>query len=129
MDIIHDAPFGQLVRWLSGNRLFLYPEERPDFVLPVVYSIRNASGGFASHAGSVSCPTGDSTPPSDGTGIELDSKLDLEKNKVTSVKLQQRHDGVILVEWYTPDDNANPQNWSTPKKLLVAIEIWFACLS
>jgi DHA1 family multidrug resistance protein-like MFS transporter len=35
--IIRDAPFGQLVRYLSGNRLFQYPEERPDFILPKAY--------------------------------------------------------------------------------------------
>lgn len=36
-DLIRDAPFGQLVRYLSGNRFFKYPEERPDFVLPEAY--------------------------------------------------------------------------------------------
>ncbi|KAF2110093.1 multidrug transporter [Lophiotrema nucula] len=38
MEIIRDAPFGQLVRYLTGNRVFLYREERPDFQCPLSYS-------------------------------------------------------------------------------------------
>lgn len=36
-ELLRDAPFGQLVRYLSGNRLFQYSEEKPDFVLPEAY--------------------------------------------------------------------------------------------
>ncbi|KAI2792972.1 Caffeine resistance protein 5 [Penicillium oxalicum] len=32
--VIRDAPFGQLVRYLTNNKYFQYPEERPDFELP-----------------------------------------------------------------------------------------------
>ena len=37
-DLIRDAPLGQLLRWATGNKILLYPEERPDFVLPPQYS-------------------------------------------------------------------------------------------
>ncbi|WOO83639.1 Caffeine resistance protein 5 [Vanrija pseudolonga] len=37
MDTLREAPFGQLVRFLSRNRLFQYPEEKPGFVLPDEY--------------------------------------------------------------------------------------------
>ena len=30
-----------------------------------------------------------------------------------------------IVDWYGPDDKENPQNWSTPKKILVTFEICF----
>lgn len=33
-------------------------------------------------------------------------------------------DGTILVDWYTTDDPANPQNWSSNKKAFVALQIW-----
>ncbi|KAF4982740.1 hypothetical protein FZEAL_1693 [Fusarium zealandicum] len=33
-DIIRDAPLGQLVRFLTKNRYFKYPEEKADFKLP-----------------------------------------------------------------------------------------------
>ena len=36
-DLFREAPFGQLVRFLSGNRLFRYPEEKEDFRCPHCY--------------------------------------------------------------------------------------------
>ncbi|KAJ7043049.1 major facilitator superfamily domain-containing protein [Mycena alexandri] len=33
-DLIRDATFGQWVHYLSGGRLFPYPEERPGYVIP-----------------------------------------------------------------------------------------------
>lgn len=44
METIREAPFGQLVRWISGNRVFLYPEERHDFVYPVSHAESAADG-------------------------------------------------------------------------------------
>lgn len=36
-DIIRDAPLGQTIRWLSGNKYLQYPEEAPGFELPPQY--------------------------------------------------------------------------------------------
>lgn len=36
-DLFREAPFGQLIRILSGNRFFIYPEEREDFHCPHCY--------------------------------------------------------------------------------------------
>ena len=36
-DLFREAPFGQLVRILSGDRLFRYPEEKEDFRCPHCY--------------------------------------------------------------------------------------------
>lgn len=36
---------------------------------------------------------------------------------------QRTADGTILVDWYTTDDPANPQNWRLRKKLFVSLEI------
>lgn len=36
--LIRDAPIGQLLRWMTGNRVLLYPEERPDFQCPICYA-------------------------------------------------------------------------------------------
>lgn len=35
--LMRDAPIGQIVRYLTKNRLFQYPEERDDFELPASY--------------------------------------------------------------------------------------------
>jgi DHA1 family multidrug resistance protein-like MFS transporter len=36
--LIRDAPFGQIVRYFTKNRVFLYPEERSDFEIPIAYN-------------------------------------------------------------------------------------------
>lgn len=36
-DLIRDSPFGQIVRYVTHNQLFRYPEELPDFTLPKCY--------------------------------------------------------------------------------------------
>ncbi|KAL1302463.1 hypothetical protein AAFC00_002855 [Neodothiora populina] len=36
-DLIRDAPFGQLVRYITKNKYLRYPEERSDFELPSCY--------------------------------------------------------------------------------------------
>ena len=36
-DLFREAPFGQLVRFLSGDKLFRYPEEKEDFRCPHCY--------------------------------------------------------------------------------------------
>ncbi|GME46022.1 Benomyl methotrexate resistance protein [Neofusicoccum parvum] len=37
-DLIRDAPIGQIIRYVTRNRLLQYPEERPDYKLPAVYA-------------------------------------------------------------------------------------------
>ncbi|KAK5716867.1 hypothetical protein LTR17_016318 [Elasticomyces elasticus] len=37
-DLIRDAPVGQLLRYVTGNRVFLYPEEKADFDMPGCYA-------------------------------------------------------------------------------------------
>lgn len=49
MDLIREAPFGQLVRYATGNRLFQYPEEKPGFQLPQSYSDASTLEKKASH--------------------------------------------------------------------------------
>jgi DHA1 family multidrug resistance protein-like MFS transporter len=42
-DLIREAPFGQLVRLITGNKLFRYPEEKDDFTCPSSYKDDNRS--------------------------------------------------------------------------------------
>ncbi|KAF2000257.1 multidrug transporter [Amniculicola lignicola CBS 123094] len=37
MDLVRDSPFGQILRYVTKNRVFLYPEEKPDFQCPSGY--------------------------------------------------------------------------------------------
>ena len=69
------------------------------------------------------------------TGLEkIVSKSDLERavSRATMKREPTRpitpartSDGTILVDWYTTDDPANPQNWSMAKKLFVTFQIDF----
>ncbi|KAJ4339460.1 hypothetical protein N0V87_003158 [Didymella glomerata] len=36
--LIRDAPFGQIVRYITNNHVFQYPEERSDFQIPAAYT-------------------------------------------------------------------------------------------
>lgn len=36
-DLVRDAPIGQLIRWLTKNRVLQYPEEKADFTCPMGY--------------------------------------------------------------------------------------------
>ncbi|KAI9661747.1 MAG: hypothetical protein M1821_008986 [Bathelium mastoideum] len=42
-DLFRDAPLGQIIRWVTKNRVLQYPEERSDFILPFSYKIAEAT--------------------------------------------------------------------------------------
>ena len=42
---------------------------------------------------------------------------------------EKTSDGIILVDWYTTDDQENPQNWSNKKKGVVVLQIYLYTLA
>ncbi|GAA5993408.1 hypothetical protein JCM10908_002653 [Rhodotorula pacifica] len=40
-DLMRDAPFGQFMRLITGNRVFKYPEEREGYVVPEKYLLKH----------------------------------------------------------------------------------------
>lgn len=80
-DIIRDAPIGQLLRWVTQNRILLYPEERPGFQLPIGYQSANAT--HKSIASSVTSPATEPTV----SPLEQDN----EKAGLEPVEIQSRH--------------------------------------
>ena len=56
-------------------------------------------------------------------------RFDIEKEEATlrerniPIIAQRNDEGDILVDWYTTDDPANPQNWSSMKKAFVGLLI------
>jgi len=204
MDVVlREAPIGQLLRWLTGNKILLYPEERPDFECPASYDA-NAVSKIRSSPTHSQTSTPPAVDPADEqkAGVEPVEPADLEEKpeRVTSgatgldrptlerletirsamalewkdhesgpynadieriatasqvlsrtgtkatleashtradleaaftastlakepsrpVVPQRTSDGTILVDWYTTDDPANPQNWSQRKKAMSA---------
>lgn len=187
MDLIRDAPIGQIIRYVTRNRVLLYPEERADFQCPMSYkepdAVKSKLQAIASKDNGVDDaadaekavdeptePAEPSEPMEDLDRAEtsksdlerMDTAKDLEKSATlrstmsrvnTKSALQQAAtraeledafraatqdlskepsrpivpertaDGTILVDWYTTDDPANPQNWSQGKKAVTALQI------
>lgn len=62
------------------------------------------------------------TAPYSTDRMRAEQVLDLQRTKTIPVVPQKTSDGIVLVDWYTTDDPANPQNWSASKKgFVVAI--------
>jgi DHA1 family multidrug resistance protein-like MFS transporter len=51
--------------------------------------------------------------------FEVEQQLALERTKTIPIVPKKTTDGIILVDWYTTDDPANPQNWSSRKRMFV----------
>lgn len=68
-DLIRDAPIGQLIRLITGNRYLQYPEEKDDWRCPVeAYSGQQAE---ATQSSSQSQSTTAATTPADEKQVEL----------------------------------------------------------
>ncbi|KAL8992055.1 MAG: hypothetical protein Q9188_007667, partial [Gyalolechia gomerana] len=55
--------------------------------------------------------------------LEIERELSLQRTKSVPVAPTKTADGTILVDWYTTDDPANPQNWSRGKRAFVTLQI------
>lgn len=153
-DLIREAPIGQVIRFISRNKFFQYPEEKAGFELPDAY--RDAIEGRSSSSTSESHSPGSVTPPDvekeasrpeiphakdleaavltrtksraattpfTEERLEVENELALERTKTIPIAPQKTSDGNILVDWYSTDDPANPQNWSNFKRGSVALLI------
>ena len=125
LDLIREAPFGQLFRYLFGNQILRYPEEEPEFKLPHSYqkaleaqhkdlqgpSIGSLALGEDSRSNKPR--TSDQELGRDSWPKEFQTVDDDHTPKVHT-------DGSILVDFYTDDDPANTLNWSNSKRALVS---------
>ena len=83
-DLLREAPFGQLVRIISGNRFFLYPEEKEDFHCPHCYHV-GASSPSEKLADQSSDSENNDVGSVEATRITTNgTKLDLEKSATSS---------------------------------------------
>ena len=156
-DLMREAPIGQLLRFVTRNKVLLYPEEKPGFELPAEYltALNESSekprlprhSSTSSDVAIEKVNTKTSRPASDHHSIsshgqrelalsrkksrgdtenytedrfEVEQELALERTRTLAIAPTKTADGNILVDWYTTDDPANPQNWSNPKRALAA---------
>lgn len=133
--VIRDAPLGQLVRYLTKNKYFQYPEEKPDFELPATWiqTINNSDNKKSNldnpdtqekrDRGSerLSRASTENGPSDTDSSLEAGAQpeLELEKVKSTPITPKRTKDGVVLVDWYYTDDAENPHNWSNSKRALL----------
>ncbi|KAJ5661577.1 major facilitator superfamily domain-containing protein [Penicillium maclennaniae] len=146
--VIRDAPFGQLVRYVTKNKYFQYPEEKPDFQLPETWievmhqsdPLRIGSsqtvkpeaespgiaenpdspGGDHDHGEALSRVSTEHSFSWTRERLEEEERHEIEKVKSTPIVPKRTRDGVILVDWYYTDDPENPHNWSNTKRALIA---------
>lgn len=130
---IRDAPFGQIVRYLTNNKYFKYPEEQPDFKLPDAW-LQLLNDSAASTIGDEKVTpedTNNSSEPLSRTStiasltpsearLETELQHEIEKTKSIPITPKKTKDGAILVDWYYTDDSDNPHNWSNRKRALIA---------
>ncbi|KAI9795903.1 MAG: hypothetical protein M1833_006630 [Piccolia ochrophora] len=165
-DLIREAPLGQIIRFVTRNRLLKYPEEEEAFELPTsylhpdgaslgqeekpsaaLYSSSKTSSEKGRHDDDVEAhkvqqipthvssvrgspsvalartKTRESTAPYSEERFEVEREEALDRAKSRPIVPQKTSEGDILVTWYTTDDPANPQNWSTRKKAYVVLQI------
>ncbi|OXV12129.1 hypothetical protein Egran_00110 [Elaphomyces granulatus] len=150
METIREAPFGQILRWMTGNRVLQYPEEHPDFVFPTTYldekqkvpveekleedkadEEKSSSpsppepheGGIHDGIEASRYDTRANTAPFSHERFEIEAETAVERTLSRPIEPQRTKDGMILVDWYSTDDAANPQNWSLRKKTFAAVQI------
>ena len=102
--LLRDSTFGQITRKLTGNRILLYPEEQPHFVLPKPEKKLPAAPAPASK--------------------DAEKQVDGEPSGASSESGDYDNEAKTrIVDWYSPTDPENPQNWSSGKKIFVFFQI------
>ncbi|KAJ8107239.1 hypothetical protein OPT61_g9002 [Boeremia exigua] len=74
--LIRDAPFGQIVRYITNKRVFQYPEERSDFQMPAAYTQQEAKRLYSETS---SVPTTEPEGPAIEEVVYPDPETVLEK--------------------------------------------------
>jgi DHA1 family multidrug resistance protein-like MFS transporter len=64
-----------------------------------------------------------STHPYSRERFDVEQNIAAEKTKSIAIAPTKTADGTILVDWYTSDDPANPQNWKASKKGWVLLQL------
>ncbi|CAG8910209.1 unnamed protein product [Penicillium egyptiacum] len=104
----HDTRITSWLRAITGNRILLYPEEKPGFALVAnleengrqIESDRSLSDSPITLAPTSYFPPGANSDPA-----------------------HTHNETRNIVYWYGPDDPSNPRNWSSWKKRLVTFQI------
>ncbi|PWY88949.1 MFS general substrate transporter [Aspergillus heteromorphus CBS 117.55] len=123
MDILRTSTAGKLLRWITRDKVLLYPEERPGFQCPRCYADTAAPTRLFTHEADGE----QGSKPESGVDEHGSPAADDASSK--PIAPTKTADGTILVDWYTTHDPDNPQNWSSGRKLFVVFQIYFYTLA
>ncbi|CEI61322.1 Caffeine resistance protein 5 [Fusarium venenatum] len=128
-DLIRDTIFSHILRFLTGGRVFKYPEEE-DPLLWKKYVHAEKSANMARH-GQTEAPEADgeqqsrrsqTRSSSSDTAVSSGEAGTVNEPSGRIVDKEKGKD-VHVVDWYGPDDPENPRNWSRIKRFFVTFEI------
>ncbi|KAF2832809.1 MFS general substrate transporter [Ophiobolus disseminans] len=130
-DLIRDSPFGHIVRLVTRQKYFQYPEEQ-DHELWKRYVHEEKSGHMAHH-GTTDAPE---QQPNELDRAQRNSETSSrthvgeEHNEASGVRVDpEKGKDKHVIDWYGPEDPQNPRNWSRAKKVFVTFEICFLTFS
>ncbi|KAJ4987933.1 multidrug resistance protein [Stagonosporopsis vannaccii] len=134
-DLIRDSPFGHIVRLVTRNRYFQYPEEK-DPNLWKKY-VNQEKSGYVAHHGNTSPPEEESEELRQARGVRdregsESSRTEVgdDYNHASGVRIdQEKGKDQHVIDWFGPDDPQNPRNWSRGKRFFVTFEICFLTFS
>ncbi|KAK9467545.1 major facilitator superfamily domain-containing protein [Lipomyces arxii] len=112
MDTIRYSFFGEICHYLSGGRMFRYPDQAP---------------GFKYIFESDDSPITFETPEN----VEKNSAENSRSRSTVNPEEEAKEEGndPTLIGWYGPDDPEDPHNWSNLKKTFVIVQICFITVS
>ncbi|KAN0095330.1 major facilitator superfamily transporter [Hyaloscypha variabilis] len=175
MDLLRESAVGQIARYITKNKVLLYPEEEEGFHWlpleallaeenkpleekddtqtpepegaektesedPEVDGEDEAEDPTPFHLAPIAtAPDNERTTNSEAHSVltrtstaaytrerfDVEQAIAAEKTKSIAIAPTKTRDGVILVDWYTTDDPANPQNWQPRKKGFVLAQLCF----
>ena len=130
VSMVQDSVFGQLVRLATKGRVFAHEENDSNFQLPWKREANEDSDKEKELEAEAGAEPGrplrrsaeegtEGTPPD--ADVEQQNPIEQQQSRV--LQPQKTPEGIILIDWYTSDDKANPQNWSSKKKATAALII------
>jgi DHA1 family multidrug resistance protein-like MFS transporter len=116
MDTVRDSSLGQLLRWVTRNRILLYPEEKPGFVFKKEDAEQHRLEKSKSHRKGI---TRNGMDESQEDSLCSSTRADLDGSFAPNTTAR------YVADWYGADDPSCPRNWSPLKKRMVAFQIWY----
>jgi DHA1 family multidrug resistance protein-like MFS transporter len=109
-DLIRDSPFGHIVRLVTRNKVFQYPEER-DPELWKKY-VNQEKSGYMAHHGTTDAPEEESEELQNATGVRdrnsrssSNTQVGDDHNEASGVKVDpEKGRDKHVIDWYGPED-------------------------